>query len=62
MAPDARKQDVAADEHQERCQALMDFVVNINDEDVPVHRMPHRHMVRIHYISEYYLNVYITVS
>ena len=35
MAPDARKQDVAADEHQERCQALMDVGVKVNDEDAP---------------------------
>mmetsp|Transcript_96389 Transcript_96389/g.173914 ORF Transcript_96389/g.173914 Transcript_96389/m.173914 type:complete len:460 (-) Transcript_96389:550-1929(-) len=34
MAPGAKKQDISADEHREKCEALMDFVVNINDEDV----------------------------
>ena len=35
MAPEARKHGVALDERQERCQALMDFVVKVNDEDAP---------------------------
>lgn len=34
MAPDAKKEDVCGDEHHEKCDALMSFVTNINDEDV----------------------------
>lgn len=34
MAPGAKKKEVCSDEHHEKCDALMDFVVNINDEDV----------------------------
>jgi len=34
MAPGARRKEVSQDEHTERCNALMDFVTNINDEDV----------------------------
>jgi len=34
MAPGARKEAVSSDEHFEKCQNLMDFVTNINDEDV----------------------------
>lgn len=34
MAPDAKKKDVCGDEHHEKCDALMSFVTNINDEDV----------------------------
>ncbi|CAJ1328970.1 unnamed protein product [Effrenium voratum] len=34
MSPEARKNDTSQDEYHERCDALMKFVVNINDEDV----------------------------
>lgn len=34
MAAKARKQADRTDEYQEKCQKLMDFVTNINDEDV----------------------------
>mmetsp|Transcript_60266 Transcript_60266/g.140964 ORF Transcript_60266/g.140964 Transcript_60266/m.140964 type:complete len:446 (+) Transcript_60266:85-1422(+) len=34
MAPGARRKEVSQDEHTERCNALMDFVTTINDEDV----------------------------
>eukprot|EP00933_Yihiella_yeosuensis_P067339 TRINITY_DN72111_c0_g1_i1.p1 TRINITY_DN72111_c0_g1~~TRINITY_DN72111_c0_g1_i1.p1 ORF type:complete len:480 (+),score=62.73 TRINITY_DN72111_c0_g1_i1:90-1442(+) len=34
MAPEARRDGVSADEHHEKCDNLMGFVTNINDEDV----------------------------
>jgi len=34
MAPDARTSETTSDEYHEKCQGLMNFVTNINDEDV----------------------------
>jgi len=34
MAPDARRREDSVDLYREKCSALMDFVSNINDEDV----------------------------
>ncbi|CAE7250907.1 yeaW [Symbiodinium pilosum] len=34
MAPNARKEGISQDEHLERCNALRDFWVEVNDEDI----------------------------